>query len=113
MVERYTGPFDGQDTTYEDDITALVFINPEDNQEYTVWGGGYFADDNVTDPDGADYTDLNLVKNNIAKAFGFTTTDKTIKLKKGDTASIDYAVQPDFVETILYGIQYHFASKVI
>jgi len=47
MVERYTGPFDGQDTTYEDDITALVFINPEDNQEYTVWGGGYFADDNV------------------------------------------------------------------
>lgn len=105
---------DKQNLKYPEDITAFVFANPADGNEYTVWGAGTFADDNLTDPEAEDYTNVELIKANVAKAFDFVATDKTIVLKADTVASIDYAIENEDDISIIFGApEFHFASKVI
>lgn len=105
---------DKQNLKYPEDITAFVFSNPEDGQEYTVWGAGTFADDNLTDPEAEDYTNVELIKANVADVFEFVATDKTVVLKADTVASIDYAVEnEDDISMLLGAPDFHFASKVI
>ena len=102
---------DKQNLKYPEDITAFVFSNPEDGQEYTVWGAGIFANDNTTDSEAEDYVDAEVIKTNVARSFDFVATDKTVVLKANTVASIDYAVENE--DDISGAPDFHFASKVI